>query len=135
MDHVVCGVCPMVTSAFRRGASSAAGKGEYISRIELEVTSAFRRGASSAVNSEGQLLLVKAARHQCLSAWSFFSWQHENHPSINRARRVTSAFRRGASSADGELFAHQQNGNCVTSAFRRGASSAVNNYDKNINSL
>ena len=90
---------PVVTSAFRRGASSAAldrrakvlresfgspvpfgvellqlySYNSYNIRCDHRVTSAFRRGASSAVLDVLAEMGSDPARHQCLSAWSFFS--------------------------------------------------------------
>ena len=93
----------------------------------------------------------KAGSHQCLSAWSFFSCDDNVCEAILSSLQVTSAFRRGASSAGHLGIGNRQNVKTmspvpfgvellqlkdfnterdeiirnVTSAFRRGASSAV----------
>ncbi len=68
------------------------------SESAASVTSAFRRGASSAVAS-GAISPIGQPCHQCLSAWSFFSWGCERPGLLLVGMWVTSAFRRGASSA------------------------------------
>ena len=64
-----------VTSAFRRGASSAEDVEVFkVTEMTVIVTSAFRRGASSAEDTLLRISKEATLRHQCLSAWSFFSW-------------------------------------------------------------
>ena len=113
--------CNQVTSAFRRGASSAEHGGRGTSVSVGFVTSAFRRGASSAAPAPTLPRLPRSG-HQCLSAWSFFSCPR-TYVGSKPTLKVTSAFRRGASSAD-NTKAVGSRWKVVTSAFRRGASSA-----------
>ena len=139
-----------VTSAFRRGASSAAMMIQHQSLVCGDCHQCLSAWSFFSCLEKSRKWRFGSLRHQCLSAWSFFSCAAVNLLCGSRKVRspvpfgvellqlgrtsgrrisarapVTSAFRRGASSAAYVRVTNPIKSITVTSAFRRGASSAA----------